>query len=694
MNSLLTIRDLHVGFDTPAGELQAVRGVSLDVNRGEVLAVVGESGSGKSVLCKSIMRLLPPDARITEGTIIADGIDITALSEKEMTALRSRLFAMIFQDPLSSLNPSLSIGAQIDESVRLYDPSLDKAAVRSRTIELMELAGIDRAAQRCNLYPRNFSGGMRQRCVMAIALAGSPKILIADEPTTALDVTIQAQILDIFRDLQTKLDTATIFVTHDLGVVAGVADKVAVMYAGKIVEYGTVDDIFSDPRHPYTWGLLRSLPYYAGENSDRLYSIKGRPPILIHPPSGDAFAPRSDFAMKIDYRQAPPFFQVSPTHWAATWLAHPDAPETERPLAGRKNRPAEHQLQEHQIQAKQLQEKQLQEDQLQEPQIKEHQIKKLQIQKHQLPDCPLARLDHVSLRFKLDRHTSIRALDDVSLEIRKNEILGLVGESGSGKSTAAKCLINILKPDSGSVWFKDIDTADPACFRRHRDALTRERRIIFQDAAGSLNSRMRVDALLREPLKILKTDSAESSRRILEMLADVGLTEDVLSRYPSELSGGMQQRVAIARSLLVRPQLLIADEPVSSLDSSVQAQIVNLFKDLQQKHGFSLLFVAHDLEMVSWLCDRTAVMHNGHIVEIAPSRDLFKNPLHAYTRSLLSAVPVPDPELERNRHHLDYHGEEDSGALIQETPQHFVRRLHQPSAKIGEHDEKNEREKP
>ena len=331
---LLEVRHLSVSFNTPQGELQAVRDVSFSLREGEVLAIVGESGSGKSVLCKSIMKLLNADARITGGSIQVDGVDITNYRQRDMERLRGKLFSMVFQDPMTSLNPTMAIGDQIAEAVRAHGPKRSREEVRRRVLELMGLVGIDAPEKRYRLYPYNFSGGMRQRSVMAIALASNPRMLFADEPTTALDVTIQAQILDLLRDIQKKLNTATILVSHDLGVVARVADRIAVMYAGKIVEIGTTDEIFYDPRHPYTWGLMRSLPSNARED-EPLYTIPGMPPVLIDPPKGDAFACRNEYALAIDYEEEPPMFQVSPTHFAATWLLDPRAPKTAFPFGGR-----------------------------------------------------------------------------------------------------------------------------------------------------------------------------------------------------------------------------------------------------------------------------------------------------------------------------------------------------------------------
>ena len=334
MENLLEVKNLSVSFDSPAGEIQAVRDVSFSLKKGEVLAVVGESGCGKSVLCKSIMKLLPSSARIKEGKILVRGCDITNYREQDMQKIRGKLFSMVFQDPMTSLNPSMKIGSQIAEAVLVHNKKMPAEKVHQRVIKLMELVGIDRPEERYHLYPYNFSGGMRQRSVMAIALASDPDILFADEPTTALDVTIQAQILDLLREVQEKLGTATILVSHDLGVVARAADRVAVMYAGKLVEIGTAEEVYYDPRHPYTWGLMRSLPAFS-KGKDSLYTIPGMPPTLINPPKGDAYAPRNEYALGIDYEEMPPMFKITDTHYAATWLLDERAPKIIPPVGGK-----------------------------------------------------------------------------------------------------------------------------------------------------------------------------------------------------------------------------------------------------------------------------------------------------------------------------------------------------------------------
>lgn len=336
MNELLKVENLSVGITSPAGKVEAVRDVSFQLYPGEVLAIVGESGCGKSMLCKTIMKLLPKSAKVEGGKIIANGVDITKYSEREMRKLRGKLFSMIFQDPMTALNPTISIGKQIEEAILIHEPKIKKEELYRRVIELMELVGIDQPHERYKLYPYNFSGGMRQRSVMAIALAAKPKILFADEPTTALDVTIQAQILDLLKEIQQKLGTATVLVSHDLGVVARAADRVAIMYAGKIVEIGTAEEIYYDPRHPYTWGLMNSLPAL-NKGAAELKTIPGMPPTLINPPKGDAFAYRNEFAMEIDYQEQPPMFQITDTHFAATWLLDPRAPKITQHTGGNHN---------------------------------------------------------------------------------------------------------------------------------------------------------------------------------------------------------------------------------------------------------------------------------------------------------------------------------------------------------------------
>lgn len=643
--TILEVKNLKISFDTPEGEVQAVRGVNLAVKEGEVLALVGESGCGKSVLCKSMMKLLPASARIKEGQILVDGVDITGYRERDMVRLRGSFFSMVFQDPMTALDPTMTVGRQIAEAVKVHEPKLSKAELGKKVTELMELVGIKDAVAKAELFPYHFSGGMRQRAVLAIALAGNPSILIADEPTTALDVTIQAQILDLFREIQKERHTATVFVTHDLGVVARVADRVAVMYAGKIVETGTVEDIFSDAKHPYTRGLLRSLPFYA-KGKKELYTIPGMPPNLSDPPTGDAFACRNEYALAIDYKEEPPMFRVSDTHEAATWLLDERAPKI-----------------------------------IQTEEEGRHPVNDIR-QKSDTCLRPVEKEILVDVRnldktFTFGKKNQVKALSKVSFPIYRGEVFGLVGESGSGKSTAAKCMMNICRPDSGQVLYHGIDIWDKKAFRKNRKVLEQTRQIIFQDSTSSLNPRMKVKDILAEPFRIHHLTPKRGSvlAEAAFQLKYVGLDESCLEQYPPELSGGQRQRVAIARAVSMEPELLVADEPIASLDVSIQAQIVNLFRHLQREHGFSFLFIAHDLAMVEYLCDRVGVLYHGKLVEMAPVEKLFANPLHPYTKSLLSAIPIPDPVLERQRIWKPYEEteKEDGGNLIEAEPEHFVR---------------------
>ena len=661
MAELLEVKHLSVSFDTPEGEVEAVRDVSFFVKKEETLAIVGESGCGKSVLCRSIMKLLPRTARIKSGSILANGREIIKCTEKEMQTIRGSFFSMVFQDPMTSLNPAMTVGAQITEAVLIHRPELSREEVRRRVWELMELVGIDHPKERAAQYPWNFSGGMRQRAVLAIALASEPAVLLADEPTTALDVTIQAQILALFRKIQEKLGTAIVLVSHDLGVVAAAADRVAVMYAGKICETGLVREIFEDPKHPYTKGLLRSLPALS-RGKKELYCLPGMPPKLNHPPAGDAFACRNPYALAVDYEKQPPMFQVTDTHYAATWLLDERAAEVRAKI--------EEEMSKGEAPDGTREE------------IKYHPGFDRKASGKEV----LMEVQHLSQLFSMTGKKVFRAVDDVSFELRKGEILGLVGESGSGKSTTARCIMNISSSPGGHIFYKGIDVLDKKQFRKNRKALQAERQMIFQDSASSLNQRMRVEDIILEPLKLSHRKPKQGSYREEAefQLKYVGLDSSFLDRYPSELSGGQRQRVAIARALIMDPELVVADEPIASLDVSIQAQIVNLFRHLQREHGFSFLFIAHDLSMVEFLCDRVGVMYHGQLVELAPCRELYSNPLHPYTKQLLLAVPdLEKYGLQSAKKEAEHpgngtipekaYGTAAKGSWTEVLPEHFVR---------------------
>ncbi|MGN7175560.1 hypothetical protein BK139_04880 [Paenibacillus sp. FSL R5-0490] len=626
MEKLLELKNLHVSFSTYAGKVQAVRGVNLFLKKGETLAIVGESGSGKSVTSKTIMKLLPSSsAKIDDGEILFEGKNLVHYSEKEMQKVRGSEISMIFQDPMTALNPTMTIGNQIIESLMTHQ-KIDKKQSAQKAIDLLKLVGIPNAEVRIKQYPHQFSGGMRQRVVIAIALACNPKVLIADEPTTALDVTIQAQILDLMKDIQRKMGTSIIIITHDLGVVANIADRVAVMYAGKIVETGTVEEVFYKPQHPYTWGLLGSMPNM--ETRDELVAIPGTPPDLLNPPKGDAFAERNEFALKVDYLREPPMFKLSDTHYAATWLLHGKAPKVEKPAVINKKRIAA---------AKPVQKA---------PDVKEA------VQE------PLVEIKNLKKYFHTGKSEVLKAVDNLSFTVYKGETLGLVGESGCGKSTAGRTLMRLYEATGGEVLFQNEKVHGKKSPKELLE-FNRKVQMIFQDPYASLNPRKTVADIIAEGIDIhgLASSKEERRQKVYELLETVGLNKDHANRYPHEFSGGQRQRIGIARALAVEPEFIIADEPISALDVSIQAQVVNLLKKLQRERGLTYLFIAHDLSMVKHISDRVGVMYLGNLVELASSDDLYDEPLHPYTQALLSAVPVPDPDREKTRERIVLEGD-------------------------------------
>lgn len=623
MQPLLKVENLHISFRTYAGKVYAVRGVNFELNEGETLAIVGESGSGKTVTSKSVMKLLPTNnASYDSGHIYYKGKDIIPLSEKEMRKIRGQEIAMIFQDPMTALNPTMTVGKQVIESI-IYHQKLSKKDALTKAIELFDLVGIPDAPYRIKQYPHQFSGGMRQRVMIAMALACNPKILIADEPTTALDVTIQAQILDLLKDIQRKLGTAIIFITHDLGVVANIADRVAVMYAGKIVETGNVDEVFYNPKHPYNWGLLSSMPDldFKGE----LKSIPGSPPDLSNPPKGDAFAVRNEYALQIDYEHEPEMFKVSDTHYAATWLLHEKAPKVEPPINVR---------------------------------IKQKAVNPEIVKPKKVLTEPLIEVKNLAKHFVLEKDKILKAVNDVSFTIYKGETFGLVGESGCGKSTTGRTLLKLYEPTNGEIIFNN----QPINQLKSSDQQLEFRRrvqMIFQDPYASLDPRKTIGDSIAEGIDIhgLAKSPEERQKRIHELLEKVGLNKSHAERYPHEFSGGQRQRIGIARALAVEPDFIIADEPISALDVSIQAQVVNLLKKLQEEQGLTYLFIAHDLSMVKYLSDRIGVMYLGNLMELAESDELYEEPLHPYTQALLSAIPVANPDVEKTRERIKLEGD-------------------------------------
>ena len=615
MNNILTIKNLHVSFNTYAGKVYAVRGVDLSLEKGKTLAIVGESGSGKSVTSKAITRLLPKDnAFIERGEIWFDGRDLLQLKDKDMRKIRGADISVIFQDPMTALNPTMKIGKQVMESAVKHQ-KLKPGEAKRRAIELFELVGMPNPEKRLKQYPHEFSGGMRQRAVIAMALACNPKLLIADEPTTALDVTIQAQILEQLKKIQEKIGTTIIFITHDLGVVANIADYVAVMYAGKIVEKGTTEEIFYTPKHPYNLGLLKSMPDL--NTKGKLYAIPGSPPDLMTLTPGDAFAPRNDNALAIDYEIDPPMFPVSDTHSAATWLLHPQAPMLKNSMDIQSDfGEAEETF----------------------PNDKEVLIEAKGLKKH----------------FDLNAKQSLKAVDGIDIEIKRGETYGLVGESGCGKSTLGRTLIGLYEPTEGNIHYNN----KPLDKMKQLD-LSRKIQMIFQDPYSSLDPRKKVEDIIAEGLDIhrLYKKDRERKKHVQELLELVGLQSEHASRYPHEFSGGQRQRIGIARALAVSPEMIIADEPISSLDVSIQAQVVNLLKELQEERDLTYLFIAHDLSMVKYISDRIGVMYLGKMMELGDAEEIYQNPLHPYTQVLLSAIPKPDPNTEKERERIIIEGD-------------------------------------
>ncbi|HVJ34966.1 MAG TPA: ABC transporter ATP-binding protein [Terriglobia bacterium] len=579
--NLLEIRDLRIGFKLESGPLEAVRGVSFRVPAGKTVALVGESGSGKSVIAQAIMGILPKSARITQGDILFDnrakGGRLVNIAEMPrdgfaIREIRGQSISIIFQEPMTSLSPVHTIGDQISEMLHLHR-QMDAAEGRETVREMLRLVGFPDPARAMRSYPFELSGGLRQRAMIAMALICRPALLIADEPTTALDVTIQAQILKLMRDLQQELQMAMLIITHDLGVVANIADEVVVLYHGEVMESGSVQDIFARARHPYLQALLRAVPRFGMGKHERLTPIRE-----IKSEIGNV------------YERC--------THRA-------DAEEM-------------------------------------------------------VPGAPLLEVSHIEKSYRIrneswsgsDHEKVLRACDDVSFTLRRGECLGLVGESGCGKTTLSKIIMRALLPDSGSITFHEGNRPVDVLALRGAELTEFRRRIqfVFQDPFNSLNPRMTVFDIVTEPLAIHKVGSAQDRREMArELMRLVGLGPQHLNRYPHSFSGGQRQRIGIARALALRPDILICDEPVSALDVSIQAQVLNLLKDLQAKLGLTYIFISHNLAVVDYIADRIMVMCAGRLVEMAPAERLFRAPTHPYTKALLAAVP--DPSLD---HKLDF----------------------------------------
>lgn len=622
----LEVDDVSVTFRQKDDSVHAVRGISYQVNPGEFLGIVGESGSGKSVSSMATMGLLPSNAEVS-GEVRLNGRNLLGLSDEEMSQIRGSEIAMVFQDPLSALTPVYTVGKQIEEALFLHDRSLSKTVASKRAVELLDIVGIPGPERRVHSYPHEFSGGMRQRAMIAIAIANNPKLIIADEPTTALDVTIQAQILEVLQEAKRITGAAVILITHDLGVVAGHADRIAVMYAGRLVETGGVEDVFSAPLMPYTAGLLRSVPNMFTAGEQRLFPLEGRPPSLSALPPGCPFAPRCPIAIPACREAEPELRDPSATGRQAACIRSGEIASGELPVATIFPEP--------------------------EPVTNRGSMS---------TDAPILKIDGLVRHFPLTRGAvfkrrigTVKAVDGVSAEIGRGSTLALVGESGCGKSTTAGEIMEMAKPQAGTITIDGVDVAQAT--RSQRQTARQNVQIVFQDPMAAVDPRLPIIDVIGEPLVIAKTPADDRRRKVIEMLDLVGLDPAMADRYPHEFSGGQRQRIGIARALITDPKLIILDEPVSSLDVSIQAGVINLLEDLRDRLGLSYLFVAHDLAVVRQIADDVAVMYLGRFVEHGPVEELFAAPKHPYTRALMSAVPVPEPEVERSRQRILLEGD-------------------------------------
>lgn len=602
---LLSVRNLQISFASEAGTVHAVRNMNFDLYRGKTIGIVGESGSGKSVTSLAVMGLLDKNASV-KGSVVYKGEELLTKSDAEMSKIRGKNIAMVFQDPLSALTPVFSIGDQLKEALVIHKPNMTEDQIRDRSIELLNLVGITKPAERLKAFPHEFSGGMRQRVMIAMAIANNPDIIIADEPTTALDVTIQAQVLDVLKKAQKETGAAMIFITHDLGVIAGVADEVIVMYAGHLVEHNSVEEIFAHPTQPYTIGLLGAVPRVDQKRTRRLTPIS-KPTmdmLIAEEKSGDT----SDM-MGLEAESE-----------TVRAMLHAETEKTIKPMFEG---------------------------------IPREDRKVVLDVKGLVKTFPIT--GGGFLRRKVGE---VRAVDGIDLEIREGETVALVGESGSGKSTTLMEIMSLKKPEAGSITVFGTELNDKLTKEQRRE-LRSKIQYVFQDPMSSLDPRMLVYDILAEPLHVQKKSKEEIRQRIAELMQLVELNPDQVDRFPTQFSGGQRQRIAIARALAVNPKLLLLDEPVSALDVSIQAGIINLLEDLQDKLGVAYLFVAHNMAVVRHISSRIAVMYHGRIVESGETDEVFDNPKHPYTKALISAVPIPDPVIEKNRKRIILN-EEDS----------------------------------
>ncbi len=620
--AILEVRDLHTEIRRGHDLVRPVDGISFDVAAGETVGLVGESGCGKSMTGMSIMRLLPPGGRIASGSIRLGGRELTSLPASDMRRVRGSDVGVVFQDPMTSLNPTMTIGKQVEEAVRLHR-KVSRSMARRRAEEMLGLVGMPRPASRLDDYPHQLSGGMRQRVMIALALACEPRLLIADEPTTALDVTIQAQILDLLAELRNRLEMGILLVTHDLAVIAGRADRVLVMYAGRIVEAGETSALFAKPRHPYTEALLSSIPKLDQAQGEALQSIPGLPPDLANPPTGCRFAPRCRYATDFCRQNDPDLSSEESGHAYACFF--PRSTSAGEPVT---IRPAE----------------------------------TSPASETRAADETILELRDVHKEFELAGGLfrpgtgSVKAVSGVSFDVAAGETFALVGESGCGKTTLGHLIVSLEEPSAGEIRFGGVVLNS----LKHRQ-LRRQRRdiqLMFQDSAAALDPRMKIGASLEEPLNVQRIgDRRARKARVAELMDEVGLSRQALQRYPHEFSGGQRQRIGMARALALKPRLIVADEPVSALDVSIQSQVLNLMKSLQSDLGLTYVVISHDLAVVKYLADRVGVMYLGKLVEVGPASEIYSRPAHPYTNLLLEAIPEPDPVKERAKSGLTSTGE-------------------------------------
>ena len=662
-DKVLDIRNLQVSFRSIAGATRAVNGVSLNVRSGEIVGLVGESGCGKSVTIRSIVGLVPsPPARFEDGEIwlrTRQGMTETLSLRKNMGALRQirgRDVSMIFQEPMRSMHPMMTIGRQITEGI-LEHEMVDPREAYDRTVEMLELVGLPNPPAQMNRYAHELSGGMRQRALIALALVCRPQLLLADEPTTALDVTIQAQILELIKDLRERMSMSVLLITHNMGVVANLADRISVMYLGKIMETGTVEEVFNEPAHPYTQGLLSSMPSLFSQPKTHLQSLRGVVPELAMTPQGCVFADRCPYVMP-QCNETPPLVELRSDHSTACWL-HSEAGVTHAPADAVTSQPLSGQNDAGETW------RSLESIPLTRVETPSSAIDSRPQSENGAPDSPpddkeavQLQVESVALHYPILRGLlrrqvgTVRAVDGVDLTIRQGETVGLVGESGCGKTSVGRLVARLVDPSAGRLKFHVTDHLEDIT-RISQKEMKRVRRsmgMIFQDPLSSLNARMNVRNIVGEPLMLHKIARGRAvDDRVGELLEMVGLRSAHQSRFPHAFSGGQRQRIAIARALATEPSFLVADEPVSALDVSVQAQILNLLLTLQRQLNLSMLFIAHDIAVVRHVSDRIAVMYLGKIVELGNARELCARPIHPYTEALLASIPLPLPGLETRR---------------------------------------------